>query len=130
MPFLDEDRLYENIEEKHKFAQGEARKAYSDVLDTICEMPSADVEEIMNERWISVENRLPNIDPYGKGRYGGQRSVRVLCACKQRDGRTFVKEGYYEPRSNGEVFWRIPGSIDSVTHWMILPEPPKIDGKE
>ena len=74
--------------------------------------------------WISVEDRLPDIDPCGKGRYGGTRSVRVLCACKQRDGRTFVKEGYYEPCGNGDVVWRIPGSIDSVTHWMPLPEPP------
>ena len=74
--------------------------------------------------WISVDERLPDIDPRGKGRYGGARSVRVLCACKQRDGRTFVKEGYYEPCGNGNVFWRIPGSIDSVTHWMPLPEPP------
>lgn len=74
--------------------------------------------------WISVDERLPAIDPCGKGRYGGTRSVRVLCACKQRDGKTFVKEGYYEPCGNGHVVWRIPGSIDSVTHWMPLPEPP------
>jgi hypothetical protein len=74
--------------------------------------------------WISVEDRLPEIDPYGKGRYGGTRSVRVLCVCKQRDGRTFVKEGYYEPCGDGSVCWRIPGSIDSVTHWMPLPTPP------
>lgn len=52
MPFIDEDRLYEKIEEKYKFAQGEARKAYSDVLDTICEMPSADVQEVRHGRWI------------------------------------------------------------------------------
>ena len=43
MAYLDEDILYNNIEEKYKVAQGEARKAYSDVLDTICEMPRADV---------------------------------------------------------------------------------------
>lgn len=54
MPFLDEDRLYENIEEKYKFSQGEARKAYSDVLDTICEMPSADVEVVRHGRWITI----------------------------------------------------------------------------
>lgn len=74
--------------------------------------------------WISVEDDLPTIDPHGKGRYGGARSVRVLCACKQRDGRTFVKEGYYEPCGDGSVFWRIPGTIDSVTHWTHLPIPP------
>lgn len=43
MAYLDEDVLYQNIEEKYKVAKGEARKAYSDVLDTICEMPRADV---------------------------------------------------------------------------------------
>lgn len=85
--------------------------------------PTADVAP--RAEWISVEDRLPDIDPYGKGRYGGARSVRVLCACKQRSGRTFAKEGYYEPCGNGKVFWRIPGSVDSVTHWMPLPEPPK-----
>ena len=55
MTFLDTDRLYENIEEKYKFAQGEARKAYSDVLDTICEMPSADVHEVRHGHWITKD---------------------------------------------------------------------------
>ena len=43
MGYLDEDILYDNIEEKYKSAKGEARKAYSDVLDTICEMPRANI---------------------------------------------------------------------------------------
>lgn len=86
-----------------------------------------DVLTAKQPEWISVEERLPEIDPCGKGRYGGTRSVRVLCACKQRDGRTFVKEGYYEPCGNGRVCWRIPGSINAVTHWMPLPMPPKGD---
>ena len=43
MPYLDEDILYNNVEEKYKVAKGKAREAYSDVLDTICEMPRADV---------------------------------------------------------------------------------------
>lgn len=85
-------------------------------------VPAADV--VLKNEWISVEDRLPEIDPHGKGRYGGTRSVRVLCVCKQRDGRIFVKEGYYEPCGDGSVYWRIPGSIDSVTHWMPLPAPP------
>lgn len=95
-----------------------------------CVIAKPIAESIMNagyrkQEWISVEERLPDIDPHGKGRYGGQRSVRVLCACKQKGGKTFVKEGYYEPCGNGRVCWRIPGSIDAVTHWMPLPEPPK-----
>lgn len=82
-------------------------------------------EVLSKQEWISVEEKLPEIDKNGKGRYGGERSVRVLCVCKQSGGKTFVKEGYYEPCANGSVFWRIPGSIDSVTYWMPLPAPPK-----
>lgn len=43
MGYLDEDVLYNIVEEMYKVAKGEARAAYSDVLDTICEMPRADV---------------------------------------------------------------------------------------
>ena len=74
--------------------------------------------------WISVEERLPELED---GRNWGNhrpRSIRVLCVCQQRSGKVFVKEGYYELFSNRPC-WRIPGSIDSVTHWMPLPEPPK-----
>lgn len=45
--YIDEDRLYSNIEEKYKVAQGDARKAYNDVLDTICEIPTADAVEVV-----------------------------------------------------------------------------------
>ena len=77
--------------------------------------------------WISVDERLPELED---GRNWGNhrpRSIRVLCVCKQRSGKVFVKEGYYELFSN-KPCWRIPGSIDEVTHWMPLPEPPKMKG--
>lgn len=75
--------------------------------------------------WISVEDDLPAIDPHGKGRYkDGEVSIRVLCTCKQYSGKMLVKEGYYEKSSWGDIIWRIPGSIDSVTHWTHLPMPP------
>ena len=79
----------------------------------------------MNE-WISVEDRLPEIEPGKKGRYSYESaSIRVLCACKQKSGKLMVKEGYCEFYSNDRAFWRIPGSIDSVTHWMYLPKHPE-----
>ena len=56
MAFLNTDRLYENIEEKYKLAQGEAKKAYSDVLDTICEIPSADVQEVKHAKFELICN--------------------------------------------------------------------------
>lgn len=75
--------------------------------------------------WISVDERLPEIDPGKKGKYtNGSVSIRVLCACKQDSGKMMVKEGYCEFHKDGSVFWRIPGSIDSVTHWMYMPELP------
>ena len=80
-------------------------------------------------KWISVDERLPEIETTEKGwgNHRVDRSVRVLCACKQKSGKVLVKEGYYELFDfKREPTWRIPGSIDSVTHWMPLPEPPKV----
>ena len=75
--------------------------------------------------WISVDERLPETDPKKRAmyHYNVPVSIRVLCACKQINGKVMVKEGYCEKQEDGP-FWRIPGSIDSVTHWMYLPEPP------
>ena len=83
------------------------------------------------QEWISVEDRLPEIE--GDARTWGelkiQKSVRVLCACKQKSGKVFVKEGYCELWGS-RVVWKIPGTVDSVTHWMPLPEAPKMKGGE
>ncbi len=75
--------------------------------------------------WISVDERLPEIDHTKRGIGDSviQVSTRVLCVCKQQSGKVMVKEGYYETGKWG-LTWRIPGSIDSVTHWMYLPKPP------
>ena len=80
--------------------------------------------------WISVEERLPEIEG-DAGTWGElkiRKSVRVLCACVQKSGKTFVKEGYCEVWGDSQrAYWKIPGSIDKVTHWMPLPMPPKGD---
>lgn len=81
--------------------------------------------------WISVEERLPEIE--GDARTWGElkirKSVRVLCACVQKSGKTFVKEGYCEVWGDSQrAYWKIPGSIDKVTHWMPLPWPSKMEG--
>lgn len=82
--------------------------------------------------WISVKERLPEIVATIKsGVNTYKRSIRVLCACKQADGKRMVKEGYFEFfNDRPDPRWRIPGTIHSVTHWMPLPEPPKMDGGE
>ena len=81
------------------------------------------------QEWISVEERLPELngDVRTWGELKIQPSVRVLCVCKQKSGKVFVKEGFYELWGS-RVVWKIPGSIYSVTHWMPLPEPPKMKG--
>ena len=78
--------------------------------------------------WISVEDRLPEIETANIKEYSRHysKSARVLCVCKQKSGKVMVKEGYYETSSNDtRIYWKIPGSIDSVTHWMPLPAPPE-----
>lgn len=79
----------------------------------------------MDNQWISVEDRLPEIEST-ETRYGRctHKTIRVLCACKQKSGKVMVKEGYCEIYADKRFFWKIPGSIDSVTHWMLLPAPP------
>ncbi|MEE1046511.1 MAG: DUF551 domain-containing protein [Clostridia bacterium] len=82
--------------------------------------------------WISVEDRLPETEKILSRHDGsiGVRSIRVLCTCRQKNGKIFVKEGYYEKWDvSTKPYWRIPGSIDTVTHWMPLPEPPKMKGE-
>lgn len=79
------------------------------------------------QKWIPVSERLPEIVSTNK-RYRStiKKSIRVLCVCVQKSGKTMVKEGYCEWYNDyPEPRWQIPGTIDSVTHWMPLPEPPK-----
>ena len=79
------------------------------------------------QEWISVEDKLPEIVSIHKGyRSTVKKSIRVLCVCVQKSGKTMVKEGYCEWYNDyQEPRWQIPGTIDDVTHWMPLPQPPK-----
>lgn len=92
------------------------------IRQNILDMPTVNPYE-----WIRVEDRLPEISAIEKG-WGDHKvskSIRVLCACKQKSGKILIKEGYYELWDyKSKPYWRIPGSIDSVTHWMPLPTPP------
>lgn len=55
--------------------------------------------------WISVKERLP------------EHENAVLCVTK--NGNPFI--GRYD---HTWKHWRVSGSV-TVTHWMLLPEPPK-----
>ena len=79
------------------------------------------------QEWISVDDKLPDVVSIQKGyRSTVKKSIRVLCVCVQKSGKTMVKEGYCEWYNDyQEPRWKIPGTIDEVTHWQYLPEPPK-----
>lgn len=102
-------------------------------LDETCPLCYWEKYFVPKQEWISVEDRLPEIecDTRTWGELKIRNSVRVLCTCKQKSGKILVKEGYCEvwgDSNSQRVYWKIPGSIDKVTHWMPLPEPPKMKG--
>jgi hypothetical protein len=115
MRYLDEDVLYSIVEEKYKIAKGEARAAYSDVLDTICEMPRADVKPRAD--WISVREMLPE----------RMKPVLVLATSRREDDGFDVLIAYYDRGDWDERSVHGDGGTvyAHVTHWMPLPEPPK-----
>ena len=79
------------------------------------------------QEWISVEDKLPEVVSVHK-RYRStvKKSIRVLCVCVQKSGKTMIKEGYCEWYNDyPEPRWQIPGTIDEVTHWCYLPQQPK-----
>ena len=79
------------------------------------------------QEWISVKDKLPEVVSIHK-RYRStvKKSIRVLCVCVQKSGKTMVKEGYCEWYNDyPEPRWQIPGTIDEVTHWQYLPKAPK-----
>ena len=79
------------------------------------------------QEWISVDDKLPEVVSIQKVyRSTVKKSIRVLCVCVQKSGKTMVKEGYCEWYNDyQEPRWKIPGTIDEVTHWQYLPQPPK-----
>ena len=79
------------------------------------------------QEWVSVEDKLPDVVSIHMGYRGTvKKSIRVLCVCVQKSGKTMVKEGYCEWYNDyQEPRWQIPGTIDEVTHWQYLPQPPK-----
>ena len=79
------------------------------------------------QEWVSVKDKLPEIvSTHKRYRTTIKKSIRVLCVCVQKSGKTMVKEGYCEWYNDyPEPRWQIPGTIDDVTHWQYLPQPPK-----
>lgn len=69
------------------------------------------------QEWISVKDRVPEID----------KDVLVFDSnTKQCSVRYRLNEFYPDcDEENNKYAWNDQGIINSVTHWMPLPEPPK-----
>ena len=68
------------------------------------------LEQVQGQRWIPVEERLPETDDM------------VLVTCKTKKGVLSVNRAYY---CNGS--WHGSGSMSGVIAWMPLPEPYRED---
>lgn len=49
---IDADHIHEKLTELYKNAQGDARKAYSDALDIVCDEDTIDCEPIIDAEWV------------------------------------------------------------------------------
>ena len=129
------EKLVELIKEgirKGLRARGDDRLDYSfeDVADYLISngvTVQGDKDINVPTKWIPVTVRLPEIvSTHKRCRNTIKKSIRVLCVCVQKSGKTMVKEGYCEWYNDyQEPRWQIPGTIDEVTHWQYLPQPPK-----
>ena len=112
--YIDADALKRKLIDEKGFFPAIVAKALE-------EMPDADV--VPKSEWISVEERLP--ENYGS----------VLVAC---EGTTIGGTAPIAIRSYGGGFWSLVDADGTaylteymhavVTHWMPLPEPPKMKG--
>lgn len=72
--------------------------------------------ELLERRWIPVEERLPETESWG--------ASKVVLGIVQNES------GYPPPNPCfcvylGNQQWTIRGRMATITHWMPLPEPPK-----
>lgn len=79
--------------------------------------------------WISVEERLPEDTLPTDYKH---KTIKVLVAIKEKNGVTvrtqkrFLDYTYEDGKRTSYWTWRF--SPGKVTHWMPLPEPPKMKG--
>ena len=71
-------------------------------------------------KWISVEDRLPEIN---KGFIGFVENQEVCCCHRYANSATDEGPVFYAQISGGFLMF----SLESITHWQPLPEAPKED---
>ena len=80
-------------------------------------------------QWISVEDRLPEDTIPTDYKY---KTIKVLVAIKEKNGVTIRTQkrflDYTYRDDERTAFWTWRFSAGNVTHWMPLPEAPKMKG--
>lgn len=89
-------------------------------LDAL-KMALAALREQEQSKWISVKERLPELE----------KEVLICDLNDERDEGLYMDVWSLEDDEDGGVVWADKNgawySLDDVTHWMPLPEPPKED---
>lgn len=123
MRLIDADILADEIESMKISVSGRPAtfdEAKSDVMQVIDEQKTVDAAELLRDRWINVEDRLPELIPCSAGTAYSE-AVVVLTSGKKAmiaiwDGVDFICAANY---------WDAEG--EQITHWMPLPELPEVD---
>ena len=88
-----------------------------------------DALELIKERlWISVNDRLPEVDKsvivFARGKNNPIYKIAIA---------SMSNKNVFDVRLETELYWREPWQFFNtnyeITHWMPLPEPPKEEGE-
>lgn len=95
----------------------EKLRAQNEQLRESAALVTKESAELLERRWIPVEERLPATDSWGVS--------KVVLGIVQNES------GYPPPNPCfcvylGNQQWTIRGRMATITHWMPLPEPPEV----
>lgn len=95
----------------------EKLRAQNEQLREAAALVAKESAELLERRWIPVEERLPETESWG--------ASKVVLGIVQNES------GYPPPNPCfcvylGNQQWTIRGRMATITHWMPLPEPPEV----
>ena len=99
----------------------EKLRAQNEQLREAAALVTKESAELLERRWIPVEERLPELQ-----NWGASKVVLGMLGIVQNES------GYPPPNPCfcvylGNQQWTIRGRMATITHWMPLPEPPEVE---
>lgn len=99
-----------------------------DAYACIIHAPTIEAEPVRHGQWISVTDKMPeigqNVLVYAVGRIDGFIGDSIIQICKRYTIKSF-------PSGPEHEVWSVPFTYFHtdylITHWMPIPEPPKMD---